>query len=138
MDKYLLVYTYSFDADKIKRTKEFAKQKGLKIVAVGNKFDWCDFSLPASPFEVLGLFMNAEYVVTDTFHGTALSIHFHRQFCSFADGKEKILELIKEFHLEHRNACKYETLSEMERVPVDYIKVSEELKGKTRINLSST
>ena len=130
LDKYLLVYTYSFDADKIKRTKEFAKQKGLKIVAVGNKFDWCDFSLPASPFEVLGLFMNAEYVVTDTFHGTALSIHFHRQFCTFADGKEKILELIKEFHLEHRNACKYETLSEMEQVPVDYEKVSEELKEK--------
>lgn len=130
LDKYLLVYTYSFDADKIKRTKEFAKQKGLKIVAVGNKFDWCDFSLPASPFEVLGLFMNAEYVVTDTFHGTALSIHFHRQFCTFADGKEKILELIKEFHLEHRNACRYGTLSEMEQVPVDYEKVSEELKEK--------
>ena len=53
LDKYLLVYTYSFDTDKIKQTKEFAKQKGLKIVAVGNKFDWCDFSLPASPFEVV-------------------------------------------------------------------------------------
>ena len=99
LDKYLLVYTYSFDADKIKRTKEFAKQKGLKIVAVGNKFDWCDFSLPASPFEVLGLFMNAEYVVTDTFHGTALSIHFHRQFCTFADGKEKGYFLLQSYIL---------------------------------------
>lgn len=53
-----------------------------------------------------------------------------RQFCTFADGKEKILELIKEFHLEHRNACRYGTLSEMEQVPVDYEKVSEELKEK--------
>lgn len=38
LDKYLLVYTYSFDADKIKRTKEFAKQKGLLCL---ERFGFC-------------------------------------------------------------------------------------------------
>lgn len=43
--------------------------KGKKIVAV-------------SPIEFLTLIKNAKYVITDSFHGTAFSIIFHKSFCT--------------------------------------------------------
>lgn len=116
---YLLVYTYGFNEEKKEVTKKFASQNKLKIVAVGNKFDWCDFSVPASPFETLGLFKNAKYVVTDTFHGTVLSVHFHKQFFSFAVGKEKIEAFLKEFDMENR-ICNSKSFEELKNNPIDY------------------
>ena len=36
--------------------------------------------LDAGPAEFLGLFQNAAYVVTNSFHGTVFSVQFHRPF----------------------------------------------------------
>lgn len=125
---YLLVYTYGFTEDKIKKTIAFARLKGLRIIAAGNKFDWCDESIPASPFEFLGLIKEAAYVVTDTFHGTVLSTHFEKQFFTFANDKEKVLQFIKEFGLEDRNASVVSTLAIIAENPIDYTAVNMLLK----------
>lgn len=37
----------------------------------------------AGPAEILSLFANAEYILTDTFHGMSFSIHFRKQFALF-------------------------------------------------------
>ena len=36
--------------------------------------------MDAGPAEFLGLFQNAAYVVTNSFHGTVFSVQFHRPF----------------------------------------------------------
>ncbi len=47
--------------------------------------------------EFLGLFMNAEYVLTDSFHGTAFSLNLGRKFVSISPGRfsGRIMNLLK-------------------------------------------
>lgn len=123
-EKYVLVYTYGFTQDKINKTKEFAKENNLKIVSVGNKFDWCDYSVPASPFEFLGLISKAEYVVTDTFHGTVIATHLQKELFVFANEKEKVLQFINEYGLKERNVSNVEKLSLISKKMVNYQEVN--------------
>lgn len=83
---YILIYTYKSirkNYELIRNAKELAKEKNLKLVSIGNYLPWCDISIPANPFECLWLFDNAEFVMTDTFHGTIFSVIYGKQFKSF-------------------------------------------------------
>ena len=84
LKKYLLVYAYGQrirTAEEINAIRAFAKEKGLKIVAMGGSQFWCDLYLPAAPMRILDWFAHAEYVLTDTFHGAIFSVINH---CKFA------------------------------------------------------
>ena len=47
------------------------------------------------------VFQQAEFVVSDTFHGTIFSIITHRRFCTLIrmSNKEKIMSLLEKFNL---------------------------------------
>lgn len=79
--RYIILYAYSFrmTKDECDIIKNFARNNNLKIITIGGvqtigKFVSC------SPFEVLSYFENAEYIITDTFHGTIFSIITHSNF----------------------------------------------------------
>ena len=81
--KYILIYMVLtqkqvFDVDYI---YEFAKKRNLKVIYVAE--DKTDDSYqkyyPTIP-EWLYLIDNAEYVVTNSFHGTVFSLIFHKQY----------------------------------------------------------
>lgn len=83
---YLLVYQLHMshnNADFTKAVKEIAARKGLEIVRV--VYSYSDRKvgervvLPGV-FEFLGLIRGASFIVTDSFHGTAFSINFNKQF----------------------------------------------------------
>jgi len=66
-----------------------AKILGLPIIWIGTKEHL--FFLPnynavfdAGPSEFLGYLQNAEYVVTNSFHGTAFAVNFNKKFASVA------------------------------------------------------
>lgn len=100
---FILVYTYDgswgFSEEQIRKTKEFAASKHLPLVSVGFKNDWCDESIACSPREFLGYLRNANYVITDTFHGTVMSIQFNKQFICMGRGKSKVESVLKELSL---------------------------------------
>lgn len=125
---YLLVYTYSFADKEVAFTKQFAEQNKLLIVTVGNKFLWSDISIPASPFEVLGLFHKAKYVITDTFHGVALSVHFNKEFYCFTQGKEKVIALLEEFNLKDRIVDQIDVPDQIKKI--HYASVNSRIKAK--------
>lgn len=80
---YMVIYSYTYNMDapnEIRTIKRFAKNKGLKIISVGYIHTWCDEIVNASPMEFIDLFENANYIVTDTFHGTVFSLTFSKQF----------------------------------------------------------
>lgn len=99
---YILCYTYTFKPETLKAVKELSEKYGKKIIVVGQNFEWADESIPADPFEFLGLLENADFVVTDTFHGTVLSIALNKQFVTAAY-KEKVFRIIEQFDLLDRN-----------------------------------
>ena len=55
------------------------------------------------PIELLRYFKFADCVVTDTFHGSVMSIITHKEFAvKLRDNSNKILNLLEEYGLENR------------------------------------
>ena len=81
--KYLLIYTLTNSKSVIDTARKIAKEKGLEIYNISDavKEEKGIKNLKAlSPQEWVGAFMNASYVVTNSFHGTAFSINFNKNF----------------------------------------------------------
>lgn len=80
--KYVLIYAMADSAGLIKKAKEIAQKKKLKIIAIGlkNEVKGIKNIRTASPTQWLGLIKNADTVVTNSFHGTAFSLNFNKNF----------------------------------------------------------
>ena len=81
---YLLLYKLRADDTIDQIATKIAKEKGLNIVRIAfdqirKKRGETTIVLPAIS-EFLSLIKNADYVVTNSFHGTCFSINFHKQF----------------------------------------------------------
>ena len=118
---YILVYTYGFSESMVQKVKELSQKVHLPIISAAQKFDWCDRAIPASPLGFLELIKKAKYVVTDTFHGTVLSIIFHKQFVSFASHKPKVFDILKQMGLEERNGMAYASIVDIMKTEINYI-----------------
>lgn len=78
--RYVLVYGNDFSGEIISDVKEHAKRNGFTIIGAGIAPEWCDIRLTdISPKEWIGLFRDAEYVVTCTFHGLMFSINYEKK-----------------------------------------------------------
>lgn len=85
-EPYILLYTVERPIRLIQKVRKFAKEVGLPVVYINNgpgmmlsNFDF-KFVTDAGPDEFLALFKNAQYVFTNSFHGTVFSIVFHKKF----------------------------------------------------------
>lgn len=109
---YILIYSYTYNMDElneIKAIKEFAKKKELRIVSVGYIHLWCDENINADPMEFVELFENAEYVITDTFHGTVFSLTFNKQFSAIVRNNAfKIVDVLNMVGLNNKVGKKLE------------------------------
>lgn len=74
---YLLVYAYDNnmnDPEEVGEIRAYARAKGLQIVSAGFYHEWCDRNINVDPIGLLNYFASAACVVTDTFHGSVMSI----------------------------------------------------------------
>lgn len=115
MKDYIVVYAY---ADRIKgkeaeAIRKFAKQENKKILSLGFYQPFCDQYILASPLEVLAYIKNANYVITDTFHGTIFSIKYQKNFGTIIrdSNQQKLNDLIQRFGVENRQISNLEQLS---------------------------
>lgn len=100
--KYLLIYGFDSNQKIDDVAKLIAKEKGLSIIEIGGarkRHDSDNFLRNLSPEEFLGVIDGAEYIVTSSFHGTAFSIIFKKNFVSVLPAKrgtrvESILNLL--------------------------------------------
>lgn len=84
-EKYVLVYLLELSDEIIDITNRICDSLGLKVVYFTrlNRFKNPLYSAYKSgPDEFVNLFYNAEFVVTNSFHGTVFSIIFNKQFIS--------------------------------------------------------
>lgn len=90
-EKYIFAYFLGSNLEHRKKVEELSKQKHLKIITlkhldeyVLNDENFGDIALyDIGPKEFINLIKNAEYICTDSFHGTVFSILFHKQFLTF-------------------------------------------------------
>lgn len=130
--EYILVYSYQSNLNKkneIKDIKKFAKEKNLKIISVGYNHPWCDQCINANPQEFVELFANANYIVTDTFHGLVFSIIFNKNFAVITRNNSfKILDLLKELNIRYdNNKGIYEKLLDCDSNFLDYDSINKKL-----------
>jgi len=91
-EKYLLIYSVEPNKTQLIRlAKQIARILNLKIYMVEwgiKKYDGIDKMLSfISPLKLLSYFVNADFIIASSFHGTALSINFHKQFISIQPNK---------------------------------------------------
>lgn len=104
---YIVVYSYPgriCNKSEIEAICSFAEKHNKKLYSF-TYYSWCDkIIVPKSPFEVLGWFKGADYVITDTFHGTIFSIITRRQFVTLIrhSNQNKISSLLRVTDLQER------------------------------------
>lgn len=98
---------------------------------MGGYHDFCDEYINASPFELLEYVKHADYIITDTFHGTIFSIINHKPFVSLIreshngvyGNKEKLTDLLSRLELTERGISNSADLFEIIDQPIDYNRV---------------
>lgn len=112
---YILVYGYDgriCEDEFINSVKKFAHERNLKTIALGMAQKWCDKTVVVNPFELLAYFKNADYIVTDTFHGSVFSIKYQKQFVTIIrdSNRQKLTALLDTFGLKERAAGSGESI----------------------------
>ena len=123
--------------------KNLSQKTGYEIVIISNNYKKSTvvkYEKAAGPEDFLGLFKNVEYVITNSFHGTASSINLNKQFftellpeSSGVNSRfEDILEL---FDLRNRQILNRD-ISIID-TPIDYAKVNKikEIERKKSVSL---
>lgn len=125
--EYILYYTIRSSDTLFKHCKELSQKTGLKILVVGGNFltkiknkDKNIVYVPdIGPAQWLFLMRNARYIVTNSFHGTAFSINykkdFYVEFSSFTNSR--LSHIVSTLGFESR-VLGAEPLSDI--IPCDY------------------
>ncbi|MBG1269254.1 polysaccharide pyruvyl transferase family protein [Nostoc sp. WHI] len=135
-DKYLLLYIQAdLEPEEEEFIKLLAQDQNLTIVSVGNANKLAQINLEtASPQEWIGLYSQASYIITNTYHGTVFSIIFQKLFSAFvpSDKSNKVTDLLADLGLKNRifsGKLKHQLLNE-EIFKIDYESVSSTLELK--------
>lgn len=82
-EKYIFIYDLNGGYELMKIANKISKETGLKIVCQTQSADHlyknCTQIYDSGPREFISLIKNADYVVTDSFHGTAFSVLFNKK-----------------------------------------------------------
>ena len=111
------------------RDKRIRKKTNKKIISAGVFQWWCD-NILVNPFELLNYFKNADYVITDTFHGCVMSIKFNKNFCVFIreSNKNKISDLLNDFSINFKQVSHCGELSIALSKKIDYNIINKKIK----------
>lgn len=128
-EKYLLVY----DTEQSNKIRDIAlliaKERRLKIFNVScSRKSYVDKNfLASSPIDFVQLIRDAEFVVSNSFHATAFSLIFHRDFCVVNRSEAinvRMFSLLEQYGLQDKLVT-----DNLERLsnPIDYTKVQSKI-----------
>ena len=130
-DEYLLIYAYDNNMNELEETKKiiaFARKNDLKIISGGFYHIWCDKWVDGDPIDILGYFKYAKYVVTDTFHGSVMSLITNANFVAKIRGnKNKLYDLLTRFNLTERIIENFDNLENILNTEIDYKEVNDSI-----------
>lgn len=134
-DHYVIVYAYTgrLTKNEQKYIKKFAKRNNLKIISLGFYQEIADKNIVVNPFQVLNYFKNADYVITDTFHGTIFSVKMNTKFCTIIrdSNYNKLSFLLKELKHENRMVNKIEDIEKLYKKEINFKESNEIIKIET-------
>ena len=143
-EKYILCYYLGKNIEHRKFAERLRDKTGYKIVSLNHADEYVKYSdkfadiIPydVGPKEFLNLVRNAEYVCTDSFHGTVFSLINNVNFFTFerysnrnskVSTNSRIYSLLKLMNLENRLLKGNENIEETLRNKIDFNEVNEKL-----------
>jgi hypothetical protein len=122
---YIIIYTYPSRISgkaEIAKIVDFAQKHNKKLISIGFFFPWCDAVIAPHPFEVLSYIKNADYIITDTFHGTIFSIITNRKFGTLirSTNSQKLTSLLETMKKSERIIRDTNSLEETLMQDIDY------------------
>ncbi|MBO5020010.1 MAG: polysaccharide pyruvyl transferase family protein [Clostridia bacterium] len=128
-EKYIFVYTLYPNPELNKFVEKLSKHKNLPVITLNGKKIYSNESaryLRANPQKFVELVANASYVVTNSFHGTAFSVNFSKNFYAFLgeSRNSRITDLLTKLNIQQRavKKCSDELLEESN---IDYSSVQQ-------------
>lgn len=135
---YILIYSYDKnlnEPDEYDYIKKYAKSHKLQIVSVGYHHRWCK-SINVSPIELLGWIRNATLVVTDTFHGTVMSIICNTPAVVKLRGNQnKLRFLLEEYKLSDRIIEEFSDIESVADRGTDFENVNRIIKERRALSM---
>lgn len=104
-DSFVFLYLFEpLNAPQIEELCNFAKKDKMKIVqgAGDKRYPGVDSMSINGPFQFISYMKRAEYVITDTFHGTIFSTVFEKNFVVIDRKKQKITDYLRKVQLSDR------------------------------------
>lgn len=107
---YILVFVMQKNKTIFEFAEKLAKETGKKIIYISDSFKKrikAKYKYTLSPEEWLGYFINANYIVTNSFHGAAFSIILNKKFYMElqkppATANSRLEDLLEKFGLQDR------------------------------------
>lgn len=133
-EEYILYYTIKSSGELFARCREFAEKAGLTMVVVGgslarnlkNRDPRVRYTVDLSPAQWLRMIHQARYVVTNSFHGTAFSVIYRKDFYLELSSltNSRLLQIVQALGLEDRIVRKGEAIAPS---AIDYSAVEKRL-----------
>lgn len=114
----------------IKLIKQFANNKKEVIVSLGLWTKWADENFVDSHIPPFNYYAGADYVITNTFHGTVFAILQQKQFVAFVGRNRKIVELLDMLNLNERIVNEEMNIEQFNNIldgQIDYMTVNNSL-----------
>lgn len=138
VEPFLLVYSVEWNNDDLimKLAKDIASLRGLKIYVYSTsrnvKSVKCDKRFVfGTPDLFISLFSKADYVIVSSFHGTAFSINFNKQFLAVLPDKysSRSVSILNKFNLSRRMYNGETAINDIDYTPVNAILSTERNKS---------
>lgn len=129
---FCIVYSYYnriHEKCEIEAIKQFCKRNKWKIVSVGAPQMWIKEYPVLNPFEALVLFEQAQFVITDTFHGTIFAAKYAKQFATLIrnSNRNKLGDLMERLGLKSHEITDFNQLDTQEERFINDTKVMQVL-----------
>ncbi len=144
-EKYIFCYFLGKTIEYRKFAERLKEKTGYKIVSLNHLDEYVKYSdkfadeapFDIGPSEFLNLITNAEFVCTDSFHGTVFSLIHHKKFFVFRRYKNgtkvstnsRLDSLLKIVNLEDRLLNGEEAVEELMNKEIDYTRIDQILEA---------
>ena len=116
-EKFIFLYLFrTLTESQIQQLRQFANNNNLKIVSGARYLNFADECFVNAPDLFLQNMVDAEYVITDTFHGTLFSAILNKNFAVIDRNKEKVIDLLNQLHLKERIVEDDEIVTKLQNV----------------------
>ena len=136
-DKYILVYILEENEEFVKIVNAISKKLNLRVISLSKKKRFKNETIfsNAGPEDFVNLFKNADFVITNSFHGTVFSLIYEKKNCIIPHKKTsaRMCDLMKKVGLEDRIIRNYSELNLLEiNKNIDYDLVNQKIEKERK------